>query len=401
MSPLVSIVIPTYNYGHGVAEAIDCSLRQTYPNVEVIVVDDGSLDNTRDVLAKYGNSIKAIYKPNGGVSTARNAGFEISRGEYLLFLDSDDLIPPDKVAKLVSKIESQPDWGMVYSAWQCIDETGQHVLSEVRHRKQGQLLRDLLLRAVTIPPGCVLIRRTCLQQVGEFDPLLSAAADIDMWIRIAHAGYEIGYVDEFLFKYRILSNSMSRNIDKMAQDDLRQLDKYFSRDDIPDNIRALESRARASIYYNWALRCFHSERIEEGQQHMREAIRLCPSLSRDKDWLLSLLGGYANDAEVRAPERMLSTVMNNLPPEAVTLRSLRRAVFASRHIIAIFTAHENGRLANVLPHILPSIWGRPSILANRGFLAICVRALQGNVKRRWCVNGFDNSTSAERKPRSV
>jgi hypothetical protein len=290
---------------------------------------------------------------------------------------------------------------MVYSAWQCIDETGQHVLSEVRHRKQGQLLRDLLLRAVTIPPGCVLIRRSCLQQVGGFDLHLSAAADIDLWIRIAHAGYEIGYVDEFLFKYRILSNSMSRNIDKMAQDDLRQLDKYFSRDDIPDTIRELESRARASIYYNWALRCFHSERIEEGQQHIREAIRLCPSLSRDKNWLLNWLGGYANNAEVHAPERMISTVMDNLPPEAITLRSLRRAVFASRHIIAIFTAHENGRLANVLPHILPSIWGRPSILANRGFLAICVRALQGNVKRRWCVNRFDNSTSAECKPRSI
>ncbi|MCS6846140.1 MAG: glycosyltransferase [Anaerolineae bacterium] len=396
MPTLVSIIIPTYNYGHGVAEAIDCALGQTYPHVEVIVVDDGSSDNTRNVLAKYGNRIKAIHKTNGGVSTARNVGFEVSQGEYLLFLDSDDLIPLDKLARLVSAMKSQPSWGMVYSAWQCVDETGQRILSEVRHRKQGRLLRDLLLRVVTMPPGCVLIRRACLQRVGLFDPQLSAAADIDLWIRVAHAGYAIGYVDEFLFQYRILGNSMSRNIDKMAQDDLRQLDKYFSRDDIPDNIRALEDRARASIYYNWALRCFHSERIEEGQQHIREAIRLCPSLSRDKGWLLNLLGGYANDAEVRTPERMLSTVMDNLPDEAVTLRSLRRAAFASYHIAAIFTAYENGRLADVLPHVMPSILGRPRILANRGFLAICLRALWRGIRCDWRVRRFDNSVSVGR-----
>jgi glycosyltransferase involved in cell wall biosynthesis len=382
MKSLVSIIIPTYNYAHGVAETIDCALAQTYPNVEVIVVDDGSSDNTQEVLSSYGDRIKAIHKPNGGVSTARNVGYEASRGEYLLFLDSDDLIPPNKLDVLVSVLESHPEWGMVYSAWRCVDETGRRVLSEVRHRKHGKLLGDLLLRAVTMPPSCVLLRRKCLREVGLFDPDLSVSADIDMWIRIAHAGYEIGYVDEFLFHYRILSNSMSRNIDRLAHDDLCQLDKYFRRDDIPAHIRALESKAYAAVYYTWSLRCFRSGRIEAGQQHLREAIRACPSLAHDKDWLLQLLGGYANDAEVHNPEQMLATVMDNLPSEAETLRSLRRAAFASYHIAAIFTAHANGYIQAVLPHILPAVHGYPRILSNRGFLAICLQAIGASIAGR-------------------
>lgn len=379
MLPLVSIIIPTYNYARGVGETIDCALAQTYPNVEVIVVDDGSTDHTWDVLMSYGGCITAIHKSNGGVSTARNVGFEASKGEFLLFLDSDDLIPPEKIEILLHALTSNPSWGMVYSAWQCIDETGQRVLSEVRYRKQGHLLKELLLRGIVMPPGCVLVRRSCLRTVGEFDPQLSAAADIDMWIRIAHAGYEVGYIDQLLFRYRVVSNSMSRNVDRMAEDDLRQLDKFFKRSDISPEIRQLESRALATIHYTWAVRCYRIDRIEQGRRHVQEAMRICPSLSDDKQWLLQFLGGYANDAEVQEPERLLSTIFDNLPPEAATLQSLRRAAIGSYHIAAIFAAYENGHLGGVWPRVWPAIRGRPTILFNRGFLAICLRALSMGV----------------------
>lgn len=389
MMPLVSIIIPTYNRADLLPLTVDCCLAQTYPEIEIIVVDDGSTDNTVQVMERYKDRVRLICKPNGGVSTARNAGYEASAGTYLLFLDSDDLIPPQKIDVLVRAMEAHPTWGMVYSAWQCVDATGQQVLSEVRVRKQGRVLADLLLRTIPVTPSCVLIRRSCLEEVGLFDPQLAGPEDIDMWIRIAHAGYEIGYVDQFLLQYRILNNSLSRNIDKMVQDDLHLLDKYFARDDVPPDIRRLEAQARAVVYYNAAVRYFYTGRIAQGQQCIREAMRLCPELSNDKNWLLMWLGGYANDAEVQAPEQMLAAVMDNLPPEATTLRSLRRAAFGSYHVAALFTAYENNRLDDVWPHIWPAIRDYPEILLNRGFLSICAQS----VKKR-LLRGVDSSLAA-------
>lgn len=122
--PLVSIIISNYNYSRYLVEAIDSVVRQTYPRIEVIVVDDGSTDNSREVILGYGGRIIPIFKENGGQASAFNAGFRVSRGELVCFMDSDDKWLPEKVAKVVRIYERLPDTALIYHRVQPVNDSG-------------------------------------------------------------------------------------------------------------------------------------------------------------------------------------------------------------------------------------------------------------------------------------
>lgn len=124
-SPVASILISNYNYAQFLREAIDSALRQTYPYTEVIVVDDGSTDRSRDIIASYGNRVVPVFKENGGQASAINAGFSASRGEIICLLDSDDLFLPEKVARVLNAWERNPHSCVVYHQLQAVDAQGQ------------------------------------------------------------------------------------------------------------------------------------------------------------------------------------------------------------------------------------------------------------------------------------
>lgn len=115
--PRVSVIIPTYNHAQFVVQAVESALAQTYADLEVIIVDDGSTDDTQAVLARYGAEINYIYQENQGLSAARNAGISVARGDYFLFLDADDLVLANKLELQVSIVDAQPDFGLVYRAF--------------------------------------------------------------------------------------------------------------------------------------------------------------------------------------------------------------------------------------------------------------------------------------------
>src|SRR5215217_2651799 len=123
-SHLVSIVISNYNYGRFLGEAIDSALNQTYPHTEVIVVDDGSTDNSREIIESYGDRIIAVLKDNGGQASACNAGFRASKGEVVIFVDADDVLLPDTVGKVVAAFQSRPGVAKVQYRQQVIDASG-------------------------------------------------------------------------------------------------------------------------------------------------------------------------------------------------------------------------------------------------------------------------------------
>ncbi len=169
-TPLVSIIISSYNYGRFLGAAIDSALSQTYPFVEVIVVDDGSKDNSRDIMAQYGGQIVSIVKENGGQGSALNAGFETSSGEFIYFLDSDDLLLPGAIRSILSQFVD-PVVSIVYWAMRLIDKDGKCLgMCDYQHQLQEGNLRDRIQRdgpgiCLGAPTSGNAYRRSMIEQI--------------------------------------------------------------------------------------------------------------------------------------------------------------------------------------------------------------------------------------------
>jgi len=203
VSGLVSTVITSYNKGPYLAEAIDSALAQDYPRQEVLVIDDGSTDNTHEVAESYGDRIRYIRQENMGQPTAKNRGIREARGEFVAFLDGDDRWRPGKLSKQVEYFGRNPALGLVYT--DRLTFRGEEVVDESGKRRgpyyRGKVLDRLLINMI-IPFSSAVARRRCLIAIGMFDESLAIAPDFDLWLRLGKE-YEIDYVDEVLVEYRI------------------------------------------------------------------------------------------------------------------------------------------------------------------------------------------------------
>lgn len=389
--PRVSVIIPTHNHARFVAQAVESALAQTYPNVEVVVVDDGSTDETRNLLSRYEGQINYIYQENQGPSAARNTGFLASQGDYLLFLDSDDLIPPNKLELQVPLLEVRPDFGLVYSGWQYINEDGTQVLGEARPVRQGQLLKDLLRGSFFCIPGAALIRRECLERAGLFDESLRGEADTDMWIRLARAGYAFGYVDQVLLQYRIVQGSMSSQARNQVQDMFARLDKFFADPDLPDDIRVLKTEVYSISHYTAAARFYRAGEIEAGRDHLRQAISTCPSLASDKMWLLRQISGVALDFQTDDPFASLDKLFADpdLPDE---IKGLEAEAYSLAHYDTMARYYRAGEIELGRDHLHQAISTCPSL--SKGWLlewiAHAALARQTDDPRQFIDLFFDN-----------
>jgi glycosyltransferase involved in cell wall biosynthesis len=226
MTPLITVVIPTYNYGHLVSAAVDSALAQTHPRVEVIVVDDGSTDDTASRLTVYGDRIRVIRQANQGLSAARNAGIRAAAGEFVALLDSDDAFHPRKLERQAAAFAARPELALVGTAifsdeppvWATIPDAPPQVVLPT--------LDELVIRT-RFAPSSAMIRKSCLDAVGLFDTDLRSVEDRDMWIRVG-AGHVVGVIEEPLTWYRQTPGSMSRHPERMESNERRVLDKAFA-----------------------------------------------------------------------------------------------------------------------------------------------------------------------------
>lgn len=182
-SPLVSVVIPTYNRAHMLKDAIDSVLAQTYPNFELLVVDDGSTDDTQALLESYGRRIIAIHQSNKGVSAARNRGIRSASGELIAFLDSDDYWRPEKLAVQLDFFMTRPETVLCQTEEIWI-RNGVRVNPKQRHKKLSGMIFEASLPLCLISPSAVMMRKALLEEVGVFDETMPACEDYDLWLRI-------------------------------------------------------------------------------------------------------------------------------------------------------------------------------------------------------------------------
>jgi len=201
----VSIIIPAYNAADYLKEAVDSVLAQTYKNIEIIVVDDGSTDDTRSALESYvaSGKIKYIYQKNKGLAGARNTGIKNASGKYVAFLDADDLFLPDKVAEQARALEENPGYGVCYSDLLHFSEDGK-VYHHRYNYPSGDIFEQLLHRQF-VNPLTVVARRELFTKYGFFDESLRRSEDWDLWLRLARAGVKFYFLDERLARYRVRS----------------------------------------------------------------------------------------------------------------------------------------------------------------------------------------------------
>jgi len=213
--PRVSVVIPTYNRADLISETIDSVINQTYRNYEIIVVDDGSTDDTPAILGRYGKHIRVIRQENQGEGEARNTGIRAAQGEYVAFLDSDDLWRPAKLEKQMDLLARSPQVAWVYcDAYVFESKTGKimRLISKGNHPYEGQVA-GRLLTCNFIPSPTPMIRRSVFDEMGFFNKSL-IGVDWDMWLRIA-TRYPIRRAPEVLAGYRIHQGSVFADQNRM------------------------------------------------------------------------------------------------------------------------------------------------------------------------------------------
>lgn len=286
-SPQVSVIVPAYNSAAYTVETVDSILAQTYRDFEVIVVDDGSTDATREALLPYDGHIQYVYKDNGGACSARNEGLRRARGEFVACLDCDDLWLPEKLERSLPVLEQDPGIGFVCTPCYIIGPAGEP-RGEVRYPfDPGNAYMNLLAENYVLAPT-VVMRRSCLDQIGGFDESIFIPADWDLWLRLAHR-FRVGYVDRPLSKYRLASNYTLRHADRFVREADYVLEKQL--DALAELPPATKQRLRARLQLTHALLYLKAGDPSGARRVLRRAIAAHPRGGRAYGyWLFSLLG---------------------------------------------------------------------------------------------------------------
>lgn len=203
----VSVIIPTFNRAPVLSRAIDSALEQKDCTVEIIVIDDGSTDNTADIINSYGEKLLYKYKDNAGASSARNSGIHMASGEYLAFLDSDDFFTNANKLKIQADfLKNNIDYGMVYSSVNFFDQDGIYMPNHIDQNFTGLIYPELLfIKHNIIFTPSVMIKRDVLTHSGYFDEEMQICEDIDLWRRIAKSS-KVHQFKEFFTSVNIRNN---------------------------------------------------------------------------------------------------------------------------------------------------------------------------------------------------
>lgn len=258
--PAVSVIIPTYNYGRFIGAAVQSVLDQTFRDCEIIVVDDGSTDNTAQVVSQFGDRVTYLFQPNRGKSAARNRAIQEATGQWVAFLDADDRWLPSKIERQLEILKLTGEQAAVHSNFSIVNEDrSMHLYWREQVPEsvaKGLEASDLVLWNV-VGTLTVMVSRDKVLDVGGFDEGQLSAEDWDLWLRMGLAGLQFVYVDEPLAIYRRHGANMQRDIDRMRTYRIRVLDKFFARPDLPPTLRRLRNQAYANVHHTSARARYH------------------------------------------------------------------------------------------------------------------------------------------------
>jgi glycosyltransferase involved in cell wall biosynthesis len=226
--PLVSVIVATYNMASFVTDTIDSLLNQSWPNIEVIIIDDGSTDNTAEVLQQYESDSRVILiaQPNQGQTVAKNRGLQKATGEFIGFCDADDLWRPEKLSTQLPHFTDNKKLAVVYGGFSWIDASGMQIKTPHRQGLSGKITGPLLADNFVHFPT-TLTRKSVIDEFNGFDESLTMAIDYDLWLRIS-TKYEFLYLDDIFVDYRIWEGQMSHKTGERFKNALIMTEKFIA-----------------------------------------------------------------------------------------------------------------------------------------------------------------------------
>ena len=281
-TPAVSVVIATYNRARFLPETIDSVLGQRFRDFELIVVDDGSTDDTPELLKSYGDRIRILCQENRGPAAARNLGIRHARGRWISIQDSDDLSAPDHLESLFAFAEKNPDCGMVFANGAYLagpEHNRETIIPKEKSRRlaqQGVRLLDLFEKSI-VRLQAALLSKTCLETIGGHDKSLRICMDLDLAFRI-FMRYPVAYLDKVVFLYRKHEGNIGRNQDLRLLENIRVIEKLvreFPQAGEELGMRRIAQRT-AYRYYRLAKGRWKAGDRDGAREAIRKAASLCP-----------------------------------------------------------------------------------------------------------------------------
>ncbi|NER34466.1 MAG: glycosyltransferase [Oscillatoria sp. SIO1A7] len=290
--PLISVIIPVYNGEKTINETIQSVLKQTLSDLEIIVIDDGSQDGTLEIVKGIQDErIKVFSYPNAGLSSSRNRGFSHAVGEFISFLDADDLWLPDKLESQFRALQENPQAALAYSWTDYIDESGQWLHPGDRITVKGEAYELILLGNFLESGSNALLRREAFTKAGVFDESLVAGEDWDLFIRIAAVGYKFVATEKAQIWYRMTDTSMSSNFSRQEAECLKVINQAFSL--APESLLYLKSRSIANLYQYLMFRTLKGSLSREknllAARYFWQAVRNDPALLRRRSRLMAIV----------------------------------------------------------------------------------------------------------------
>lgn len=261
----VDVIIPAYNGARYLPYALDSVIAQTFGDWKIVLVDDGSTDNTAEVVAPYaarlGERLAYIRQANAGVSAARNRAIRASDAEFIALLDADDVWRPERLAETVRAFREHPEAGIVYSGLTLMDAEGREgqTYTGTKANETAKVAPLIYSREIHLPCVTVSVRRRCVEEAGLFDESMRATEDRDLWFRVA-LKYDAVFVPKSLAYYRVTADSASRDPEKMMRGQEWFLRKHYG---APGCGLAARQRALGRVYRESAET--YMERRERGK----------------------------------------------------------------------------------------------------------------------------------------
>jgi GT2 family glycosyltransferase len=282
--PIISVIIPAYNAERTILETIESVQQQTFSDFEMIVINDGSTDKTLELLGTVkDHRLRLFSYKNGGVSVARNCGISHATGEFIAFLDTDDLWTSDKLELQLAALQQHSEAGVAYSWTHFMDEQGKSFHADEHICFEGNVYAKLLIGNFIGSGSNPLIRRQAIESVGEFDSTITHGEDWDLYLRLA-ARWLFVVVPKPQILYRQTSGSASSKIEIMEKDTLSVIERAFRA--APPELQFLKNESLANLYQFLAHLCLtrisSAGGAEQASQKLQTAIRLYPRTLLDR-----------------------------------------------------------------------------------------------------------------------